>query len=246
MESSNITFNFDGINDIDKGDDKKSDIKINERIPRNNNPNTNINSNNNRPSSNGENVVNLNVEPPVEDNIRLEPTNPSYSLSTVDQDVVDSHKIRISIVRYYQTFSKYLDMYGDRLSLVNLEPLTKQELEILLQEVKITVGCRSSSSLISNLYFGSLAMAEALAPKVNMKLDGLANAIASNQNIVETIKEISLEYESMSYIPPIYRLALFTSQSILYVNNHNKAEEKKKDFLNEKVNNEIVNEFDDI
>ena len=167
-------------------------------------------------------------------------------LPTIDKNTIEIQKIRLSILRYKQLFSEHLSIYGERLNLENLEQLRGEELNLLLKEIQVTIGCRNSASMITTTYFSTIGLLETLSPKLNMKLQGLQASLMNNKNIVETLTEISLEYESLSYVHPIQRLAIQTGQTILFLHQTNMANEKKESFLKEKVDKEIIEEFKEI
>lgn len=167
-------------------------------------------------------------------------------LKLPDDNVVDKAKLKLSILRYRETFGKYLEHYGDRLEISNLEALSNEELGILLEDVKIAVGCRRTASLIPPVYFGLAGMVEGFGSTIGMELQGLQTALMNNQMIVETLQEISLEYESISYLPPVQRLLIGTGQIIVSLHSINKSNRETKIFSEKPIKKEVVDEFKDI
>lgn len=197
-------------------------------------------------TNNSKEDINFNELEELEDKDEEDKEEFKENLLTVDPDIIEIQKLRLSIMRYKQLFPNHLILYGDRLTLENLEKLTQDQLQRFLDEVKITVGSRNSASMITTSYMSAMGLAETLGPKLNMKLQGLQASLMNNQMIMETLTEISLEYESLAYINPIQRLAIQTGQHILFLHQQNKANEQKEIFLKENTKKEIVEEFKDI
>jgi hypothetical protein len=163
-----------------------------------------------------------------------------------DDSVIERTKLKLKILRYKEGFSKFLEHYGDKLENKNLEGLSNEDLEFLLEEIRITVGTRNSSSMVSNVFMGLGGVAEHLAPRVGMDLHGLQYFMEKDQNIKDTLLELSLEYESFSYLPPMQRLMLQCGRLVMDVNNHNKALKLQKIFNDSEMKKEVIEEFNDL
>ena len=163
-----------------------------------------------------------------------------------NNDLIEKTKLKLSILRYKDIFGAYLTHYGDRLNVENLDTLDNETLSSLIDEIRITVGCRNSASMISNSYFGLAGFVENLGPSIGLELQGLQASLMNSKMIVETLQEISLEYESLAYIPPIQRLVLGTGQILIGIHSLNQSNKKIQSFSNDKIKQDIVNKFDDL
>ena len=63
---------------------------------------------------------------------------------------------------------------------------------------------------------------EAAGPLLGLQLGGLANVAASSEDLLSTVDEVAVKYESSLYVDPIARLGLAVMQLALAVDSHNR------------------------
>lgn len=164
----------------------------------------------------------------------------------IEKDLIKAQTLKLTIRKYVEKFPQHLQIYGDRLDLLSLDQLSQEELEVLLKQIRVTIGSQNSGMYIKTAYFGTLGLIENMAPKFNLKLQGLQSVMSMNKQIENVLDEVSLEYESVCYIPPIQRLLLLTGFNIKYLHNMNREKELQETLLNDKLDSKLIDEFEDI
>ena len=162
------------------------------------------------------------------------------------QNIIIKTTLKNTIMKYKLIFGKYLEVFNDRLDASSLDSMTVDELNILLDEIRVSVGCRGSANLIKSGYNNAAGILENIAPAVNMNLRGLQAAVTGNEMLQETLDEISLEYSELSYVPPLYRLMYQSAYIVLALNQVNKDNEKIRLFNDSLIPQNIINEFQDL
>jgi hypothetical protein len=189
----------------------------------------------------------------VDEKSELSPPAPSEETDISEKQINDSveerkekTKLILSIRRYQAQFGKYLECYAEITSLDYLRKLSIKQLSDLLDEIQIAVSCRSGASMINHFYFEGIKTAEVLAPSIGWDVRGLHNDLKENEAIHETLKEVSLKYESISYIDPLTRLGYLTLQSMYFKNKQNKTNSKIDNFDKTVVNDSLQEKFSDL
>jgi hypothetical protein len=208
--------NFDELDNIGKIEDDVDDIPINTTLPPNDEPN----------ASEGE--------------------EPGFGPSKPADVLIEKTKTKLQISRRKELFGNYLKGFGDRLDAEKLELLSATELKQLLDEVRVTIGCRHSASMITTSYIQYASLVENIAPSFGLNLTNLKNHILNNEQLLETLTEVSLEYEDFAYISPLPRLALQTCNLIFGLHTHNKKLEEEKLIDNAAIPNTIIDNFSDL
>lgn len=191
---------------------------------------------------------NVQKEENIEDDIGEDIEEKVVKSDNMDEIQLRKEKTRLilSISRYKTQFAKYLMAYDEILSLSHLRTLSLQELENILQEVMIAVSCRSSSSLVENMYFQTIKTAESFAPMINMDIKGLNEDLKENEQIKETLQEISLKYENIAYVDPISRLGFLTLTSLYSKHKMNSLSKKLNNFDSTKISTDIKDKYQDL
>lgn len=157
--------------------------------------------------------------------------------------IIKEQAIKNKILRYKVAFGHYLMAYDYKIQ--DLDNMGTAELETLLMEIEISVSSRTSGNMISSYYLGGVSTIEKIAPILGMNLKGLSVVLGENQQIKETLEELSIKYDVAHYSKPEIRLAYLTLQSIMAINSHNKKVAETQKILNEKVSKDVVDEFKD-
>ena len=90
------------------------------------------------------------------------------------------------------------------------------------QDVEFLVGTRRSAKAVRNLFIGGIQGVEAAGPFLGLELRGLANIAAASEDLLSTVDEVGVKYESSLYVDPIARLGLAVVQLALAVDSHNR------------------------
>lgn len=131
------------------------------------------------------------------------------------EDEKDALDLRMTISRYADSerFGKYLKEMGFKLKTSDLAKMKKADLESLLDRVKHAVGNRSTKSMIDTLILQGFLAGETLAVRMGAKVQGLTSALMMNEQFLDDLETVRLEYLSFGFVDAKTRLALTTLQT---------------------------------
>ena len=120
--------------------------------------------------------------------------------------------------RYRALFPKELE----DIATTGLDSMALEALRDLGNDVEFLVGTRRSAKAVRGLFIGGIQGVEAAGPLLGLQLTGLANVAASSEDLLSTVDEVAVKYESSLYVDPIARLGLAVMQLALAVDSHNR------------------------
>ena len=161
--------------------------------------------------------------------------NPEPKLSL--EEIKEKRKIIIHIKNYIREFPTSLSEFKE----IDYGSKSTDQLYNYLEEIKLTVCQSNSGGMLLGVFQGGCDVLESVAPMINYDLTGLKFVASKNPNIIASVKELSLEYQNLNYIPPEKRLALLMFQMCYALNSMNKTNKKIEDKL-EKSLPENINE----
>ena len=103
-----------------------------------------------------------------------------------------------------------------------LDAMPLEALRDLGQDVEFLIGTRRSAKACRGLFIGGLQGVEAAGPFLGLQLNGLANVAASSEDLLQTVDEVAIKWESSLYIDPVARLGIALAQLALAVDSHNR------------------------
>ena len=106
-----------------------------------------------------------------------------------------------------------------------LDKMPLAALQDLATDVEFLVGTRRSSKAVRGLFLGGLTGLEMAGPLIGFRLQGLANVAAASEDLLTTVDEVAVKYESQLYVDPVARLALGIMQLAVAVDSHNRRKE---------------------
>ena len=165
------------------------------------------------------------------------PFNPKPILSP--EEVKEKRKLIIHIKNYLREFSNSLSEFKN----IDYTNKTIQELSNYLDEIKLTVCHSNSGGLLVGVFHGACDILEATAPIINYDLTGLKYIASKNPNILNSVKELSLDYQNLNYIPPEKRLALLMFQMCYALNTMNKSNKKIDKKLDNLVSEDLKQKY---
>ena len=122
------------------------------------------------------------------------------------------------IGRYRALFPKELE----DIQTGGLDGMPLEQLRDLGQDVEFLVGTRRSAKAVRGLFIGGIQGVEAAGPYLGLELRGLANVAAASEDLLSTVDEVAVKYESSLYVDPVARLGLAVVQLALAVDSHNR------------------------
>lgn len=176
----------------------------------------------------------------------------SYVSNTIIPDIPEIPQVSIEntperrckiimIHRYIKSFPIELSIFN-----IDLETKTSEELDKLLEEIRLIVGNKNSTQLMFLGYQQGLSILENVGPLLNMDLQGIQLMAIQDRAIMDCVQELSIEYMSMKYMKPHIRLAILTGGLCMKVSNSNKTQKILNNFQEKEVQENIVEEYLDL
>ena len=141
-----------------------------------------------------------------------------------DQLSVEEREERRQLIR---KVGRYRALFAQQLSDINtsnLDVLPLQKLRDLSQDVEFLVATRRSAAACRSLFVGSLVGLEAVGQYAGLELKGLSNVAAQSEDLLLTVDECAIKYESVIQIDPLARLAIGVGQLCLAIDAHNRRQ----------------------
>ena len=135
-----------------------------------------------------------------------------------DEQKEERRQLIRKIGRYRALFRKELeDIHTGGLDQMPLDALRD-----LGRDVEFLVGTRRSAKAVRGMFIGALQAGEVAGPFVGLELTGLANVAAASEDLLQTVDEVAIKYESQLYVDPVARLGLAVAQLAFAVDAHNR------------------------
>lgn len=160
------------------------------------------------------------------------------------ENTLEILKIKHKIIRYSQSFGKYLEIFTSRLGM--MDDLDLPQLKKLLMEIEIAVRARTSGNMCRTYYMNAMQVAEKVAPFIGMNLNGLFAIMNQNEQINECLEELSIKYDVMHHVNPEIRLGFITLNTVLALNSQNKKINKVAEILDQAVKAEHIEDYKDL
>ena len=120
----------------------------------------------------------------------------------------------------YQTMFK-AEVQG--LPLSDASSMTLYNLRNLAEDAEFMVATRKCAQASRSLFLSSCTIAEAVSKPIGIKLNGLTNVCAGNEELLSTIDELSIKYESTVMISVEQRFLMQMGQLCIAIHSHNKS-----------------------
>lgn len=180
------------------------------------------------------------IPPPINGFPMQVVTDPICNLTP--EQVKERRKLILHIQRYIQSFPKICEEW----SRVDLKSKTIEQLQNIMEEIKLTVGNSNSQQLGIFAYQSGMNIVEGMGPMFKMDLTGLTATACQDRAIINCIKELSLEYMNLNYISPEKRLAVLTCGLALAIDRRNKQNNIIDSFLEQETDKDIVEEYKEL
>ena len=164
------------------------------------------------------------LEIPEYDTSQFEETHSNQEITTVEltsEEQIERRKLLRKIHRYSSLFKN--EVKDMPLSDAPTLPLT--QLRVLSEDVEFMVATRKSSQASRTLFLSGCTVAETISKPFGLKLTGLTNVCAANEELLSTIDELSVKYESNVMVTVEQRLMLQMGQLCIAIHRHNSSTE---------------------
>jgi hypothetical protein len=152
-----------------------------------------------------------------EEIVHSNPEITTVELSSEEQ--IERRKLLRKIHRYSSLFKNEVkDM-----PLENAPTLPLTQLRVLSEDVEFMVATRKSSQASRTLFLSSCTVAETISKPFGLKLTGLTNVCAANEELLSTVDELAVKYESNMMVSVEQRLMLQMGQLCIAIHRHNSS-----------------------
>jgi hypothetical protein len=142
---------------------------------------------------------------PHKDEHDIEDLEKESSEILTDEEVIKRRKLVLLISRYKARFPAALSTIRE-----DLESLTIQELEQTLIDVKFLLGSQGSSKIVAHAYLTACGLFENILQTSDVNCLGATQLLTSDQNVLDTIDELVINYSDICYVKPELRLLAYT------------------------------------
>ena len=150
---------------------------------------------------------------------------PEEAPPTPEQLSPEQKETRRQLIR---KISRYRSLFKAELADIStsgLDTMTLASLQDLQRDCEFLVGTRRSAKAVRGLFLGALTGVEMVGPLIGFRLQGLANVAAASEDLLQTVDEVGIKYESQLYVDPVARLCLGVAQLALAVDAHNRRKD---------------------
>ena len=141
------------------------------------------------------------------------------------EDVRTNQRLRIALGRYNTSpiFAQHLVSCGFHLNPSALKSLDNDELDCLLQRVRVTCQSMNSSDSLERMIFAATSMIEHASqqnPKIKSVCDlrGFTQALQGSAQVKQSIELVRLENGDLLQLPPVIGLIVALAQTAASVN----------------------------
>jgi hypothetical protein len=156
-------------------------------------------------------------------------------------DQIYRRKLILLIKEYETLFKEKLKIKPRE----KIDQLTIEELELHLKEIKFELGCESSSSYVSFLFYQVTAFLELLYPGEPFYMKGLTLSLSQDKQFQELLEEVRLEYQDFSYVTPHIRFIKHLGLKLISVFSNNKTQMQKIEST-ENISPYLVNKYSEL
>lgn len=149
---------------------------------------------------------------------------------------LDEKDIKLRVTLLHQ-INEYHACFKDRLKEsgykphTNLESKKLEQLKSIKTEIHSYLGLKNDA-VVKPLFLLSCNGLENLLPELGIDCNGLTNSLNNNIKVDECLKEMCIEMNMSSYIPPHYRLGIIMITTIYALNNINGQKKKHEQQIN--------------
>ena len=150
----------------------------------------------------------------------------------------------------------YIDSFTDRLINIHgndpqtfkhrLRELDCPQLEILLENIRFEINVDGGKSLFNSAFFMIIGQTENLSNNYGYNITGLSKALQANNDVHDSLKELSCQMDLSSYTTPELRLASAVLLTALSCYNTNKLSDTMNKFMDEPIDDEIEEKYKDL
>lgn len=181
---------------------------------------------------------------------------PDQEVELTEKQLIEKQTLILNIYRWKEEFPEYTKHISQYLTWEKLNKLSIPELKQQSMSVKICVSSRKSGKTIEDTFFTLIEITKRLGGVIGFDFEGIEEDInPSNKDLMESLKVVQLEYSQYTYIHPLADLGMNLTNT--FMNRHRRNIKLKKNqvkqdetptlnFLNKKVNVDLITEYEDL
>jgi hypothetical protein len=147
------------------------------------------------------------------------------------EDLEERRKLLRKMHNYQRMFK---DEVKD-LPLSDAPNMSLTNLRNLADDTEFMVATRKSSQASRTIFLSACTITEGLTKPIGIKLNGLTNVCAGNEELLSTIDELAIKYESDMCMAVEHRFMLQMGQLCFAIHSHNKTLEAKSSDVQEQT-----------
>jgi hypothetical protein len=149
----------------------------------------------------------------------------------------DEHKILLKKVKQYQYHFK--NVITTKLN--DIDKLPFEDLQEKYKEIKFELSCSNNYMYETALY--SLPLIEKVAcERTPLKLNGFSSSLMTNNNFLMTLRELSIENNSLMCLPAEKRIFMIIGMAAMMTHQVNVIKEIKSNEIDKSMNEDIAPE----
>jgi hypothetical protein len=168
----------------------------------------------------------------------------------LDKQYPEKKNLINQIKRYILEFSDKLtdivdnDIQARKLFMIKLNELELHQLKILLDNIQFSISQTKINKIYNQGFFIFTKQLEVMTKQYSgVDIDGLTESLQANNEIEESLKELSCKYDISNHLSPEIRLCMAVSMTGLAIYQNNKIKQKLESFLSQEVDQDIVNKY---
>jgi hypothetical protein len=143
----------------------------------------------------------------------------NFELPMSEGEKLRRRQILVKIKKYKTTFPQITE----DVDTTDARDLSLNELENMVEDIEFLVSVRQSAGAARQMFLSSMNVAETIGKPIGLKLTGLTNVCAANNDLLQIVDEVSIKYGDQVSIGPEVRLGLLLMQLVTAVHQHNKS-----------------------
>ena len=133
----------------------------------------------------------------------------SININGIDEDHIEKRNLINKIKLYIDSFENKLHTIhgGNPIEFKHrVRELNVEQLKILLQNIQFEINAPSGQLLFNHAFFVGITQFESLSCSYNYDIKGLTDILKQDQNVHDSLKELSCQIDLSAYTTPEMRL----------------------------------------
>jgi len=155
----------------------------------------------------------------------------SININGIDEDHIEKRNLVNKIKLYIDSFTDKLHTIhgGNPIEFKHrVRELNVEQLKILLQNIQFEINAPSGQVLFNHAFFIGISQFETISCSYQYDIKGLTDMLKQDQNVHDSLKELSCQIDLSAYTTPEMRLLSSVLLCTMSVYNNNKLSKKNE------------------